>query len=131
LALREVEKGGQDALTVAGSATVLASNCAFGPHASAFMFEGGDDRGDRLTAQHCTVMTAAGDWAAFRFAEGAACDALDVQHCLFARAGEAALGVAMMPGDQPNKAVLIRQAATPGKVRFEGRDNRYYRLDGY
>jgi len=126
---KDIAYGGQDAVTVAGAASIQAENCAFGPHASLFTFEGGSQTTSKATIQHCTALASSGEWSAFRFADGAACDSLELRHCLFTRPdgiAPAAGGIMM----EARKAVLIRQAGL-ARVRYEGFDNRYYRLDGF
>jgi serine/threonine protein kinase len=125
---KEIAKGGQDAVTVAGAASIQAENCAFGPHASVFVFESGGQTTGKATIQHCTALASSGDWSAFRFADGAACDSLEVRHCLFARPDnvEPTAGGMM----EARRNVLVRQAGL-GRIRYEGLGNRYYHLDGF
>jgi hypothetical protein len=120
--------GGQDAVTIAGAANVKAVNCAFGPHGSVFAFEKGGQGAAKITVQHCTAIASSGDWSVFRFADGVACEPLEVQHCVFARPeglDSMTTGMKELP-----RAVLVRQAGDGG-VRYEGLGNWYYHLDGF
>jgi serine/threonine protein kinase len=131
--LQEATSGGQDAVTIAGAANLTAVQCAIGPHAAPFHFEGGERGSSSLKLRECSTIVTAGDWTAFRFAEGASCEPLEVQRCLFARPeSDPPAPEPMMMMDLPRKplAALIRQAGL-GRVRYEGRDNRYYRLDAF
>jgi serine/threonine protein kinase len=125
---KDVAKGGQDAVTVAGPANVKAENCAFGPHASLFMFEAGGQTTGRTAIHHCTAIASSGDWSAFRFADGAACDFLEVKHCLFARPDAVEPAASGMM--DARRAVLLRQAGL-ARIRYEGLGNRYYHLDAF
>jgi serine/threonine protein kinase len=127
-AIADIAKGGQDAVTVAGAANLHAESCAFGPHTALFAFESGGQSTGKATVQHCTAITSSGEWSAFRFADGATCDSLDVRHCLFARADAVEPMTSGMMG--AGNAVLIRQAGAT-RIHYEGMGNRYYRLDGF
>src|SRR5262249_38757282 len=117
-------RGGQYAVTVAGSAAVSLSQCAFGPHAAAVAFLGDDvNRAQaRVAMTNCTALLA-GDAAGCRLDRTFNCS-LAAKHCLFARP-EAELEEA------GGSAVLIRQA--PGQEGLEnftylGEDNAYHNL---
>jgi len=124
LLLTGAERGGQDAVVRRGPGLLKVSDCAFGPHAAAFRFEGGAGDRDLAAVRHCTVMAGRGS-AAFHFADDAAA-VLDVQCSLFSRPGEAAAE----PAAKEDAAVLIRQAGRAAVV-YRGSDNRYHNLNGY
>jgi hypothetical protein len=120
-------RGGQDAVVRHGPVRLEAVNCAFGPHAADFRFEGAptvsEDR--RADVRHCSFLAAA-DSAAFDVTEGASVD-LRVEGCLFSRPPDAVGGMGT-----GGRAVLLRQVASTGSpVVFRGRDNRYHNLDGF
>jgi serine/threonine protein kinase len=116
--------GGQHAVVRRGSVSMTVNQCVFGPHQAAFRLEGGsssDLPGTRLTVRHCTVLLPARQSAVFDFA-AAGKGRLDVSHCVFARCSS----------DGEEGAVLLAQADDAlNAVVFQGRDNRYYDLDGY
>jgi hypothetical protein len=122
-----VERGGQDAVVRHGAVRLEAVNCAFGPHAAAFRFEGAPTVPEERVAdiRHCSVL-AGSESAAFDFAERASAD-LRVEACLFSRPPEAGGGMG-----NDSRAVLLRQTAPPGNppMTYSGKDNRYHNLDG-
>jgi serine/threonine protein kinase len=122
-----VERGGQDAVVRRGLVHLEAVNCAFGPHAAAFRFEGAPAVADegRADIRHCSVL-AGSDSAVFDVAERASVE-LHVEACLFSRPPDAGGGM----GTATRSAVLLRQsppvASTPAV--YLGKNNRYHNLD--
>jgi serine/threonine protein kinase len=119
---------GQDGVLLRGPVALSVRQSVFGPHAAPFRFEPGKtSRGSPpspVKVEHCSVLVS-GSSAVFDFADGGPV-ALDVSACLFGRYPSAD-GSGGMGGGQ---AVLIHQVGGE-RVTFQGRDNRYYNLDGF
>lgn len=121
-----VDRGGQDAVVRRGAVQLTAVNCAFGPHAAAFRFEGAPAAEDgRALIRHCSLLAGA-ESAALELAEMAGAE-LQVEACLFSRPAESGAGM----GNGARAATLLRQAAPAGLVAFRGADNRYHNLDAW
>jgi serine/threonine protein kinase len=123
LLLTGADHGGQDAVVRRGPGLLTVSDCAFGPHAADFRFEGGAGDRDTALVRHCSVMAGRGS-TAFYFADDAAA-LLDVHCSLFSRPGEADSAAA-----EKDASYLIRQAGRAAVV-YRGLDNRYHNLNGY
>ncbi len=127
--LRDVDRGGQDAVTVLGGAGVVATQCVFGPHAALFRVDG---RGKRERAEvqlrNCSAFLVS-ESAVVALQRVAECD-LALDCCLISRPVS---GAEMAGGPAEGKgAVLVRQTGDPaGDLTFRGRENRYHNLDAY
>ena len=120
LLLQDPSRGGQDAVVRRGPGHLKADNCAFGPHAETFRFEGGSDV---ATVSHCTFM--AGRKSATFCLHDDRGTQLDIRYSLFARAGQSEA-----VGDR-DSAFLVSQTDPRSPAIYNGIDNRYYHLDGY
>ncbi|MFO0881325.1 MAG: serine/threonine-protein kinase [Gemmataceae bacterium] len=122
LVLSEVDAGGHRAISREGAIRILADNCVFGPHVSAFRIEGAiaGDPG-ALALRNCTLMLPPRRSSAFDCSSEAQVR-LDVRSSLFSRCA----------GDTDDGAVLIRQSEDrAGAVLYQGQDNCYHDLDGF
>jgi hypothetical protein len=128
--LAQVAEGGQTAVAVQGAATVSATDCAFGPHASLFRFFEGKE-GARLVVRRCTAL-AGDDWALAQLGAGSSAT-VEAERCLFARVtspAPAAEGMAMM-GERKATACLVRLDTAPrtADATYKGTSNRYLNID--
>jgi hypothetical protein len=127
--LKDVAGGGQVAVAVLGTASVSATNCAFGPHAALFAVSRSEGKptSAELTVDRCTAL-AGDEWALASLGEKTTA-AVTARSCLFGRidASPEAVGGMMMPSDRKPTACLVRYAGTAGE--YKGTSNRYLNLD--
>jgi hypothetical protein len=121
--LTRADKGGQAAVLVLGDASVSASNCAFGPHASLFRFERKGQ--SELSVRNCTAL-AGDDWSLAYLGEDTSAT-VEARACLFGRVGSPP--ETGMMAEQRTVACLVRQAATATLTKYQGTSNRYLNID--
>jgi hypothetical protein len=110
--------GGQTAILRQGAVNVTVQDCVFGPFRETFRIEGrGGDR-SLFTVRRCSVMLPAKRSTVFDVRSPVT---LDVNSSLFARAN----------GESVTGAVLLRQLYPLHTVTWNGKNNRYYDMDGY
>jgi hypothetical protein len=125
--LKDVSSGGQIAMAVLGGASVRATDCAFGPHASLFRFEG-KRTSSELAMDDCTAL-AGDEWSLIYLGEYAA-TTVRANACFFGRLESAPeAGGMMMPTERKPTACLIRTARNAEPREYKGTSNRYLNLD--
>jgi serine/threonine protein kinase len=121
---KNAKSGGQDAITLKTGADVVATNCAFGPHAALFRIDRGAE-GSTVTVRHNAALLL-GDSAAFHIAGPTTTCSLDLRYSWFA-----ALNAAK-PDPEWKGAVLLRQdGRDPMAIAYQGNDNRFHGLDAF
>ncbi len=127
--LTDVRAGGQTAVALQGAASVKATDCGFGPHASLFRFDG-KKPGNQLSLQQCTAL-AGDEWALATLGENTFAT-VEASKCLFARASQAwgappPDGEMGMMGERRATTCLVRHhVPTPS---YKGTNNRYQNID--
>jgi serine/threonine protein kinase len=114
-------ENGQNAVSLAGNARILADNCSFGRHNVLFYFRGKSHltRTD-LHMSHCSAFGDKGSNQVFRLDNRAGCSFV-VRHSIFSN-----------PNSSPSSALILQTAssADPGEdVRYAGEGNCYHNLN--
>jgi hypothetical protein len=125
--LKDVVAGGQIAVAILGGASVRASDCAFGPHAALFRFEG-KRTSSELAVDDCTAL-AGDEWTLAYLGEDTTAN-VRTNSCFFGRLEAAPdAGGMMMPSERKPTACLIRSARNADAKDYRGTSNRYLNLD--
>ncbi|HYV38664.1 MAG TPA: serine/threonine-protein kinase, partial [Gemmataceae bacterium] len=111
---------GQAAVSVYGSAHIIQSNCAYGPHACLFHLWG-QDKDDKTELFLSNISAQVAQGPAFRLDDNVNC-VLGVQHSIFSCPDNAS------SRDQPD---LIRETGVTRAVKYEGKRNAYHQLESY
>jgi serine/threonine protein kinase len=121
---KNVKRGGLDAVTLKTPARELvATNCAFGPHYALFRIEHGADDSD-LKVRHCAAILV-GESAAFHIVGEKTTVKLDVGHSWLAGLNASVLA------SEHGTALLRQDAVSDAAIAYQGKDNRFHRLDAF
>jgi serine/threonine protein kinase len=122
---KNAKYGGQDAVTLKSMAKVVATNCAFGPHAAMFRIDPGAE-GSELRVLHCAGLLL-GESAVFHVAGETTTCSLVVRQSWWAGLNSAELAPA-----QGKVATLLRQDGLgDNAIAYQGTDNRFNHLNSF
>lgn len=120
---RQPENAGNIAILKRGNSRLSLRDCVFSPHHSMLWLEGNSSEGNRVTLQNCSMMMGAKSTLA-SVSEGT--DAIiEMRHSLLAQAP------ALEESTGAESAVLLKLADAGAPFRFQGEDNRYYKIETF
>jgi serine/threonine protein kinase len=123
--LPDVGAGQPTAVALQGPAEIQATNCAFGPHAILFRFEG-KKPGSSLDVRQCTAL-AGDEWSLASLGTGTPA-AVQATNCLFARVVPPPDAGMMMMAERRPTACLVRHSLDAPPA-YQGLHNRFQNID--
>ncbi|HEV3235658.1 MAG TPA: serine/threonine-protein kinase [Gemmataceae bacterium] len=116
---------GHEAVSIGNSTSLVATNCAFGPHSKLIRQE---QNSSTMSLVNCTaMMTDAG--FGVDLDSGSICERLTIQQCLFSNIRRQAFST---NASSTNKAILVRQGNNaPAPNRIDLQDNCFHNLDAF